>query len=206
MNPIKEKIIETLESIPAEYDSLKEHSFKYLNYCSIIDVDGKIQMGHRPWVAPYNFAITLFTPAKKSWFSKFKQIYGISIPTVYQKFLLISNGSYFYDLDLFGIIPSLLKDDGVLDKSKLNCLDLGLANGHWIKEYNVDDKFFHFGGRRYSYNENVGYFILKDGSIEVIRKCGGVISHYNTFPEFLEMELKIAENIMKEETPDDWWS
>ena len=146
MNPIKKKILEILNDFPIAFSALKEHSFKYIKHSSII-YDDLIGIGHRPWVAPYNFAIALFSPAKKAWFLKFKKMYGKSIPTCYKEFLLVSNGCFFYELNLFGLTPSIYGKNNLLDRSKLQCLDLGSANEYWIDEYNVDENSFYFGGR-----------------------------------------------------------
>jgi len=205
MNPIKIKIIDTLNDIPSEFCALKEHSLKYIKYSSIIDDDDIIGIGHRPWVAFYNFVISLFSPAKKAWFLNYKQKFGKPIPVIYQQFLLVTNGCFCYDFDLFGLTPSIQKS-GLLDRKKLQCHDLGLANEYWINEYNVDKNSFYFGGRALNYNENVGFFINQDKSICVKRKNGETISQYTSFDNFLETELKIAEKMMNEETPNDWWS
>lgn len=204
MNPVKIKILETLNAIPSEFCALKEHSLKYLKYSSIID-DDMIGIGHRPWVAPYNFAISLFSPAKKTWFSKYKLKCGKPIPVIYQKFLSVANGCFYYDFDLYGLTPSIQKDN-LLDRTKLQCHDLGTANEYWINAFNVDKNSFHFGGRALNDDENVGYFINQDNAICVKKNNGETISQYSSFYNFLETELKIAENMMIEETPGDWWN
>lgn len=205
MNPIKIKVVDTLNNLQIEFRPLKEHSLKYTEHCSIIDTDDNFRIGHRPWVAPYNFTITLFAPAKKAWLSKFKKRQGKAIPAIYQKFLLEVNGCFCYGISLYGLAPSMQGSIPQIDRSKLQCLDLDLANEYWIHEFNVDKNSFYFGGRTYSFDENIGYFILIDGSINTMRKNGEVINHYRSFTDFLEKELSIAEDMMREETPDDWW-
>jgi len=205
MNPIKVKIVDILNDLPIEFKPLKEQSLKYTQYCSIIDIDDKIQIGHRPWVAPYNFAITLFPPAKKAWVSKFKKKHGISIPLIYQKFLLTLNGCFCYGISLFGLMPSMQESIPLIDRSKLQCHDLSLANKYWINSYDIGKSSFYFGSRAYSFDENVGYFIFGDNSINTIRENGEIISTYISFDDFLEKELCIAESMMKEESPIDWW-
>lgn len=205
MNPIKQKILEILNDFPTNYSPIKEYSLKYIKYSSIIDYD-LIGIGHRPWVGPYNFVMCLFSPAKKSWFTKFKKMYGKSIPTCYKEFLSVSNGIYFDELDLFGLTPSIYGRSGLLDRSTLQCFDLGDANKYWINGYDVDKNSFHFGGREFSYDEIVGYFIFEDKSINVVRKNGEILSTYTSFKEFLDNELQIAQNMIVKETPEEWWS
>lgn len=206
MNPIKERIKEKLERVPRDFSSLSEHGFKYLKYSSIIDIDGSLKIGHTPWVAPYSFAITLYMPAKKVWFDKYKDRMSKSIPTMYQKFLLISNGCYYYDFNLFGLPPSLQQDPPLIDRKNLQVLDLDAANKYWINNFKLDNEKFYFGGRAYNSEENIGYFINDNKIIQVIRENGEIIKQWTNFSEFLSEELNSAETTMKKETPDDWWS
>jgi len=49
-----------------------------------------------------------------------------------------------------------------------------LANNNWIYEYKVDEDYLHFGGRSYTYSENIGYFFGND-RMKSIRTNGKII-------------------------------
>jgi hypothetical protein len=44
---------------------------KYARYCSAVDTDDTLLIGHMPWKAPQAYAIRLYPGAKKSWFEKY---------------------------------------------------------------------------------------------------------------------------------------
>jgi len=98
-----------------------------------------------------------------------------------------------YDISLFGLIPSLTR-------SFLQCHDLTTANRDWIKEFDIDQGLFHFGGGTYSYDENTGYF-YGQAKIMSIRKNGKPVNEWNNFSDFLNDELTRAEKEMLKEIP-----
>jgi hypothetical protein len=199
VDPIRLEIKDYLNSLPGELSAIRDLALRYLTYCSSIDVHGTIQIAHRPWVAPLNYAVSLFPPAKKAWIKTFK---GKRIPNSYGGFLLATNGLFAFGLTLYGLPPSLQGNPPLLDRSKLQCLDLGAANEDWIFDYEVDRSLLYFGGREYSYTENSGYFVSGTGSqIQAIRKNGEILGQWVSFAEFLSDELKEAEAAAKKE-PD----
>ncbi|MBK8807840.1 MAG: SMI1/KNR4 family protein [Bacteroidales bacterium] len=119
---------------------------------------------------------------------------------VYKDFLREINGCFIFDFALFGLTPSIYTT-GLLDRSKVQCFDLGTANRSWISEYEIDEKLFHFGGRAYSYDENIGYFIDINGIIKSIRINGQIIKEWSDFSEFLRDEIEAAEKMMIDELP-----
>ncbi|CAH2715932.1 hypothetical protein BACCIP111895_03116 [Neobacillus rhizosphaerae] len=205
MNPIKAEIIEQLDGLPDYLYSLKEHSIKYLKYSSCIDLNNTIQIAHEPWNGVYSFAIRLFASAKKSWISNYQKKYGLVIPKFYKDFLSIINGCSFYGLDLFGISPSM-QNESILNRTDPEPLDLSTANIYWKINYKNTQEFFQFGGRQYSDDENIGYFVEGKNKIHAIKKDGEILFSWDTFSDFLNDELKISESIMNEEIPDNWWS
>ena len=205
MNPIKAEILKKLNSYPKEFAPLKESAMKYMSRCCIIDTNDTVQIGHRPWVAPYNYAISLFAPAKKAWISNFQKRQGKKIPPIYQEFLLTINGCFLYDFSMYGLPPSMQSSTPLLDRSTLQCLDLDTANEHWICGYNVNNEKLLFGSRYYSDRESVGYFFEGKNTIQAFRKNGEMINEWLSFSDFLQQELLIAERMMIEETPEDWW-
>ena len=141
--------------------------------------------------------IVLYEGITKSWINKFKTNTKIKIPEIYQDLLLKINGCYIFDMTLYGLTPSLYNNK-LLDRTKLQCLSLDTANTSWIKEYDIDSKYFYFGSRSYNENENIGYFIVED-KIKTILVGGKIISAYKNFKEFLMEEIKIAEDMYLKE-------
>ena len=188
-----------IENIPDEYFAIKRQAIKYLQNNSSIDNKKTLNIFHRPWVASLNWGIMLYQGVEFPWIKKFEEITGKIIPPFYQKFLLSMNGCFIHDIALNGIAPSVYSD-GILNRSYLECHDLALANKTWIKEYAVDENYFHFGGRSYNDNEIIGYF-SKEDKIMLIRKNGMIIKEWFNFSVFLEEEIKIAELQMLKEIP-----
>src|SRR5262245_52250079 len=111
----------------------------------------------------------MFSPAKKTWIKRFGHR---KIPKVYQEILMSTNGLFAFGLSLYGLPPSMQRSRQTLSRSKLQCLDLSTANKDWIREYKIDPKLFHFGGREYSFTENVGYFMNGESKIQAYLKTG----------------------------------
>ena len=202
MNPTKVKIEEYLNSLPSELFPLKEAGRRYLKYCCAIDTDESVHIAHRPWVAPLNYAMTFFSPAKKVWIKRFEIK---RIPEPYQEILLATNGLFAFGISLFGLAPSMQLSPPRLDRSRLQCLDISLANNDWIGRYEVDQDLFHFGSREFSYTENTGYFMTDESKIQSYRTSGELVQEWKGLSEFLEHELCIAEQIAKEQMAEDWW-
>jgi len=202
MNPIKTRIKEYLNSLPSELVPLKEIGISYLRHCSSIDTDS-VQIAHRPWLGSLNYAVTLFSPAKKNWIKKFRLK---KIPKAYQEILMATNGLFAFGLSLYGLAPSMQLNPQALNRFMRQCYDLSVANEDWIREYEIDQNLFHFGGREFSETENIGYFMTDESKIHAYRKTGEFLQEWKSFSSFLENELYIAEQIAKEQTEEDWWS
>jgi hypothetical protein len=201
MNPIKVKIKEYLDLLPSELGPLKKVAIPYLKYCCSLDSDS-VQLAHRPWLGSLNYAITLFSPAKKAWLKRFGHK---KIPATYQEILLATNGLFAFGFSLYGLAPSMQQNPPTQDRSKHQCFDLSLANEYWIREYDIDQHLFHFGGREFSYTENIGFFMTGESKIQAYRKTGEFLQEWESFSTFLENELCKAEQIAKEQTEEDWW-
>jgi hypothetical protein len=173
-----------------------------LRYCSSIDLDKTIQIAHRPWIGPLNYAIVVFPPARKDWIKNFKDRI---IPKDYQDVLLATNGVFLYGFSLFGLTPSKQENPPRQDRSVLQCLDLGVANREWMREYEVNQELFHFGSREYSQSENIGYFMEGSKEIQAVRKTGEIIQGWGSISEFLHDEIREAENLGKEQIEEGWW-
>ena len=201
MNQIKTTIRDYLNSLPVELSPLSKVGTRYLKYCSSIDTDRSVHIAHRPWLNYLNYALTFFPPVKKSWIRNFR---AKRIPDPYQKVLLATNGVFAFGLSLFGLAPSMQKQPPTLDRSRLQCLDLSLANSDWLKEFDVDQTLFYFGGREYSYSENIGYFI-SSSRIQAFRTTGELLHEWRSFPAFLSSELQVAEQIAQKQSQNDWF-
>ena len=80
----------------------------------------------------------------------------------------------------------------LLDRTKLQCLDLRLANQDWIREFALTENLVYVGYRPISSRENVGYFMTTNGAIYSIRKSGEILQTWQRLSEFLSDELKSA--------------
>ena len=87
-----------------------------------------------------------------------------------------------------------------MDRSQLQCQDLGSANTNWIYEYTADQNSFHFGTHAYTQNENLGYFFY-DNKIKSIRTNGRTVSQWDNYSSFLNDEIKEAEKMMLKDVP-----
>jgi len=189
-----ERILQKVDSYSGDYLALKNQAKKYLRNNSIIDNSETLNILHRPWVAPFNWGLRLYNGADKNWPDQFEQKTLRAIPDFYKDFLLEINGCFIYDLSLFGLTPSIFSK-GTLDRTQLQCHDLLTANTDWIQNYKVDKRNFHFGGRSYTFSENIGYFF--DGNeIKALRSNGRTIKSWQSFSVFLDEEIREAEKIM----------
>ncbi len=182
------------EKLSPEWIVIKLQAEKCFDSKSKIREDGAAQIFYRPWVAPLNFGILLFPPAKMTWLSEFEARTGKIIPSSYKEVLQNMNGCFIYDMKLFGL-PSSIYTTGLLNRAVLQQLDLGDANTFWIHGYNVDESLLYIGGRTYSFNENIGYFTDGENFL-VIRTNGEIHANYSTFFEFLKNEIEIVEKMM----------
>ena len=189
-----------LSNLSEDWQPIKEQVEKYFDSKSGIREDGALEVFRRPWIAPLNYGLLLFPPADAKLLSEFTKRTAKAIPGFFQEILSQMNGCFVYDLSLFGLPQSIYKS-GVLDRSQLNQFDLGAANRHWITEYSIENTHFHFGGRSYSYDENIGYFIDHANHIVSVRQNGDIVGNWTSFNQFLKDEVSIAEQMMLEEKP-----
>jgi hypothetical protein len=180
-----------IDSLPDEYLAIKKQALKYLKNNSNISVLGTLNIFHRPWIARLNWGLMLYKGAEMKWFEQYREMTKRDIPEFYTNFLQVINGCFIYDISLAGLTPSMYMK-GTLDRSILQCHDLKTANIDWIKEYEVDRKYFHFGGRHYSPTENLGYFFDGD-KIMAILPNGNIINEWTNYFDFLFDEIELSE-------------
>lgn len=186
-------IYKTIDSYPDEYIAIKKQARKYILNGSNIDKNGRINILHSPWIAPLNWGLMLYKGADKNWINEAELTTQKIIPDFYKKFLLTINGCFLYDISMFGLIHSMTR-------TFLQCHNLTTANISWIKEFDVDQSFFYFGGGTYSFEENAGYF-YGQGNIMSIRKNGKLVNKWTNFADFLNDELARAEREMLKDIP-----
>jgi hypothetical protein len=90
---------------------------------------------------------------------------------------------------------------GLLNRDNLYQFDLGTANQFWKFEYKTNADLFYFGGRAYSFDENIGYFIDGQNKIISLLKTGKQIKSWTNFRDFLSDEISKAEEMMLQEIP-----
>ena len=188
-----EVLYNIVDSYPDEYIAIKKQAKKYIQNGSDIDKSDRINVLHRPWVAPLNWGLMLYKGADTKWINEAEKTIEKTIPDFYKRFLTNINGCFLYDISLFGLINSLTR-------SFLQCQDLTTANRDWICEFDVDQSFFHFGGETYSFDENTGYFYGQN-KIMSVRKNGKLVNEWNNFSDFLNDELNRAEKEMLKDVP-----
>src|SRR5207302_956936 len=102
------------------------------------------------------------------------------------------NGAFCFGMSLAGVPASMLGSPPLLDRTRLQCHDLGMAATSWASEYRkLPARAFGFGGRHYSYRENVGYFVAGD-RILCVRKSGKVVGEWGGLADFLRDELRAS--------------
>ena len=194
------EIINRIDKLPSELDTIANQARKYLENNSNMN-DFVLNILHRPWVARLNWGLMLYQGANINWFAEFTNRTGKEIPKFYTDFLKNINGGFIYDISLYGLTPSIY-NSGKLNRTILQCHDLTTANINWIMGYDVDPNLFHFGGRSYTDDENVGYF-FDNQRILCYRKNGKLINKWDTFSEMLADEIKIVEQRMLDEVPNE---
>jgi hypothetical protein len=205
MNPTQTTILERLKKIDGRLQPLAAICERYTRYCSAVDLDETLMIGHQPWKGPEAYSFRIFLPAKKSWLSQYPRNEGFKVPTVYKEILSVTNGVHAFGLSLYGIPPSMMQKTPGLNRSKVQCLDVGSANLDWKIGFPGQEEGFHFGGRHYSYTQNSGYFMDRNGKIVAVLKTGEVVGAWSDFQGFLRDELAAAERYEISETPVEWW-
>lgn len=193
---MKTQITAYLNTFTTNLLPIRAEAEKQIDSNSKINPDGVIQLLKQPWIAPQSYGILLFPPAEREWMDTFSQNIGCAVPEAYQQLLRITNGCFIYEFSLFGL-PKSIYTTGLLNRNAIQPYDLGIANTSWKNEYKVDRNLFHFSGRAYSDDENLGYFMDKDTIISA-RNNGEIINSWTSFEQFLVDELSVAEKMMLE--------
>jgi hypothetical protein len=178
-----------LDALPVDLAPLAETARALLTQPSDLSADGPLRLGHRPWVAPENYAITLYPGLSADALSCYCGRFGLEVPSLYARLLGAVNGAFCFGMSLAGVPLSMLGSPPLLDRTRLQCHDLGSSATLWANEYRkLPAGAFGFGHRHYSYRENVGYFIVGDKVLS-IRMNGTVLGEWGGFADFLRDEL-----------------
>jgi hypothetical protein len=204
MQRAMQSIAQRIEGYPGFLTPLKEATCRYLKYPSEFGEGGVINIGHRPWVAELNYMFVLYPGIKRDILDRYCQRFQILVPEMYADFLREANGAFCFGMSFCGVPPSMLGNPPLLDRSVLQCHDLATAVTRWIDEYRVPAGFFRFGGRHYSYRENVAYFIDEGKRIVSVRGKKKVIGEWTSFSTFLSDELRASEKLEEELHPSQW--
>jgi hypothetical protein len=197
-------IAQRLDALPDFLAPLKDAASRYLKYPSVMGKDGVADIGHRPWVAALNYMLKLYPGIDAEALGRYSRGFGIQVPEVYANFLGAVNGGFFFGMSLCGVPLSMLGNPPLLDRRILQCHDLATAATRWISEYRVPEGLFHFGGRHFSYRENVGYFFEGNTRVVSVRGKKKVIGEWSSFSEFLSEELEASEKLEEELHPAKW--
>jgi hypothetical protein len=200
---MKDPVKKFLDNLAVELKPIVEQATKYYSFDekAAIRKDGALQLFNRPWVAPENYGLLLFPPASNELIDKCERRSKLKFPDAYRKILAVMNGCFIYDLALYGL-PETLYSTGLLDRSTLNQFDLGIANKFWKYQYETDtDRLIHIGGRAYSSDERIGYFMNSDNRILSLRKNGEQLNTWTDFRDFLSDEIIVSEKMMTGKMP-----
>src|SRR6516164_7555446 len=145
------QILKRLDAYPDFLSPLTEATRRYVKYPSTLGKDGVMNIGHRPWVAPLNYMFVLYPEIKRTNLAKYCRRFQILVPEQYVDFLRALNGAFCFGMHFCGVPLSMLGDPPLLDRTILQCHDLVTVGDYW----QVPRNFFRFGGRHWSYKENV---------------------------------------------------
>lgn len=181
-----------IDGIPADLAPLADAARDLIDRPGSLSPDGVLALGHRPWVAPKNYAMTLYPGLPAEALARYAERFGLEVPATYAEFLASVNGAFCFGISLAGVPPSMLGSPPLLDRTRLQCHDLGAAATLWASEYRKRPAgAFHFGGRHYSFRENVGYF-MAGGRILSLRKSGEAVGEWGGMADFLRDELRAS--------------
>lgn len=184
-----EDLMARLDALPPDLAPLADAARSVLDQPAGPSADGVLRLGHRPWVASENYALTLYPGLSADALVRYAERFQLDVPPVYAGFLAAVNGAFCYGMALAGVPASMLGTPPLLDRRSLQCHDLGTSARLWAGEYRkLPAGAFGFGHRHYSFKENVGYFLVGDRILSV-RKNGKVVAEWSGLTEFLREEL-----------------
>lgn len=193
-----QEVDEFIDNIPNKYEIIKE-LITSSNKDSIQKNNSALLVKCTPCVEFEKYSFIIYPKTENQYFERFKSRHSIQLPKEYKDFLKSINGCKLYGISLFGLTPSIYKNEiGLLDRSVFQCIDIGISNSFYKQEYNLKDtSYLMFGSGTYSYSENIGYFWnLKSNQIKIIRASGEELHTYKDFNSFLNTEIPKSKEVL----------
>jgi hypothetical protein len=191
-----EEIRHLLSNLDNELTPLRQVAEELLDEDSLLDpATGAALISRRIKVAPEAFACVVYPGMPAEGIARYEGIHNlasgarITIPDAYKAIVTRLNGAEVLELSLYGLPPSMCNNPPLLSRSMRQPLDLATANNDWNRSFKPDEAQFHFGGSPYSWEENLGYFLNPDASVEAVLKGGVRVNQWPTFEAFLNDEL-----------------
>jgi hypothetical protein len=191
-----------LENLSGELLPIRQLAERLLDPTAQLDPDsGNLFLSHRPKIGPEAYAVVLFAAVTPEMIAAYAGLRSsglrgkLTIPPTYLQILQVLNGTELYQLQLYGLPPSLCADPPLLNRSDRQPLDLGAANLTWSRLYRPTLSQFHFGSGPYSYEENLAYFLNQDDTVEARRIGGSLFGSWSSIAPFLEEEISRAESL-----------
>jgi hypothetical protein len=182
MSSLLSTINDRLSALPPCFEPLREMVLRYLasGYCIY---ENCIRVGRFRKYDKDHYHITIFPPANSPWLVARR---SFEVPIEYLKFLSYSNGLQLFELSLFGFTPGMQQTPPKLDRTRLQSLDLTLANESWLVEVkNPPVGCIYFGCSPYNYEQNMLYFMDEAGSVRALLKDGRSLRQWPSFWQFL---------------------
>jgi hypothetical protein len=179
-----------LNGFPQCLDSLKQVALRYIPRGACIQ-DGAMRFGRHRKYDHDHYHITMFPPSKPDWLV-WRRPFELHLD--YLQLLSYANGVCIFSITLFGFRPSMQEDPRSLDRSRNQCLDIGMANETWIIGYkNVSPGSVYIGGRAYTYHENSGYFMQENGAVYAMLNSGRRVGEWKSLWQLLPEEIALEE-------------
>lgn len=142
---------------------------------------GTLRIGLNPEYGERYAACTIYAPLVQS-------VDRLPIPKPYVDLLGRFNGAHLYSIDLFGILED--------ESNRRRCMAIDLANRYWISEFQRLPKgVFYFGGRTFSYEENLGYFYNESLQVISARKSGEIVKSWPSVDDMIRDEWEVSKRV-----------
>jgi hypothetical protein len=194
-----------MDIISAEFAPIHNLAERYKDERSCIDpASSAVLISPRPRIGVAAYAIVLYPGIDSDQIARYEQIhhkvgkFDFVIPDTYRTMLKSLNGANLFEMALFGVPGSMTNDPPLLNRSIRQPFDLAGANQNWAAAFKPQRGQFHFGAGPYSCEENLGYFLSDDGSVDARRKGGEVFRIWTSLAKFLDSEVVRAEALFPE--------
>ncbi|MGB6744096.1 MAG: hypothetical protein WBE38_10570 [Terracidiphilus sp.] len=199
-----EEVQRLLDDLKEELRPIRDQAERFLSDGNCIDPASQaVLISPRPKIGVEAYAIVLFPGVDSAQISHYEQTHKVGksdfvISDLYKRTLESVNGAELFQISLFGVPGTMRNSSPLLSRSTRQPLDLATANQNWATGFKPRAGQFHFGGGPYSFDENLGYFLNPDESVEAHRKGGEIFQLWPSITEFLEDELARAEALFPE--------